>query len=186
MKFYAASMKTSLLFFALAISQFLSAQNSGLNQLDKDGKKDGKWVVYLDKNWKRMDDSSTAIYCRYTYYDHGTNIIPMGECGGSGFRLEKTGITTAATSNSKLLNGEYTWFDDKGILSSVHNFYDGEYISCKEYFNNGQVNQHFDYTKGCAGEAHSWTVYIYDKSGQLTQSLPTCKDKNGKWPKMKG
>lgn len=177
-------MKKSLLFFALLISQFLTAQNEKLNQLDEAGKKDGKWMVYLDKNWKKIEDSSAAVYYRYTYYDHGDNIIPMGQWGDSDFKLEKTETTT--TTNTKLLNGEYKWYDSKGILSSVHYFHNGDYVSCKEYFSNGQLNQHFDYTKGCAGEAHSWTMYIYNKSGELLRTDPVCKDKNGKWPKMRG
>lgn len=156
----------------------LFAQVEPLNQFDASGKKEGKWPVYLDKNWRKASDSTSAAYCRYTYYDHGTNIYPMGPCGGKGYTLE-------TTKADKLLNGEYKWYDSKGRLSSVHMFKDGEYISCKEYFPSGELSQHFDYTKKCDGQAHGWTVFCYNKKGDLILASPTCKDENGKWPVMR-
>lgn len=65
-------------------------------------------------------------------------------------------------------------------------FKNGEYISCKEYFPTGELSQNFDYTKKCEGQQHGWTVYIYNKKGNMTHILPTCKDKDGNWPKMRG
>lgn len=171
-------MKTKSIFTVLLLTftTFLFGQ---INQLDAQGKKDGKWTVYLDKDWKKVDDSSKALYKRYTYFDHGANIYPMGPCGGKGYKLE-------GDTKNKTLNGEYKWYDAKGKLSSVHVFKDGEYLSCKEYFPTGELSQHFDYTKKCEGQPHGWTVFIYDKKGNLTLTSPTCKDKDGNWPKMRG
>lgn len=170
------SLLTTLL---LTITSFIFAQTASLNQLEPNGKKDGKWAVYLDKDWKKIDDSAKASYYRYTYFDHGTNIYPMGQCGGKNYKLD-------GVAKNKLLDGEYKWYNGKGILSSVHVFKNGEYVSCKEYYPSGQVSQFFDYTKKCEGQQHGWTVYIYDKKGNLTLTSPTCKDKNGKWPTMRG
>jgi|JI10StandDraft_1071094.scaffolds.fasta_scaffold1614565_1 antitoxin component YwqK of YwqJK toxin-antitoxin module len=168
--------KSILTILLVTLTTFIFSQT---NQLDANGKKDGKWTVYLDKDWKKVDDSTKAVYRRYTYFDHGTNIYPMGPCGGKGYKLE-------GDTKSKILNGEYKWYDGKGKLSSVHIFKDGEYVSCKEYFPTGELSQHFDYTKKCEGQTHGWTVLIYDKKGNLILTSPTCKDENGNWPKMRG
>jgi antitoxin component YwqK of YwqJK toxin-antitoxin module len=142
-------------------------------------KKDGKWTVYLDKDWKNVGDTSKVIFRRYTYFDHGANIYPMGPCGGKGYKLE-------GDTNSKILNGEYKWYNRDGKLSSVHVFQNGEYISCKEYFPTGELSQYFDYTKKCDGKQYGWIVYIYDKRGSITQTIRMCEDKDGRWPKMRG
>lgn len=167
----------SILF--LSFLSLLGFSQDKLNQLDNNGKPNGKWLLYLDKDWAKVRDSSAALYFRYTYYDHGVHVLPMGPCGGKNYKLEKP-------HNNKLLDGEYKWYNAKGQLSSVHVFKNGEYVSCKEYFTSGELNQHFDYTKGCAGQEHSWTLFIYDKKGTLILESPTCKDEKGNWPKMKG
>lgn len=171
-------MKKQILFISLFIIIATTSFSQSLNQFDASGKKDGKWVVYLDKNWRKTTDTASAPYLRYTYYDHGTNVYPMGPCGKKGYRLE-----TATTG--KLLNGEYKWYDAKGRLSSVHVFHDGQYVSCKEYFPAGGLSQHFDYTKTCDGQPLGWTVFCYNRQGELILALPTCKDSKGKWPPMR-
>lgn len=178
------TMKTTsvLIFLLLITSGLIISQTPTLNQFDSDGKKDGKWVLYLDKDWKKVNDSTKAFYCRYSYFDHGTHIYPMGPCGGKGYKMEPVSFNDKKVV---LLEGEYKWFDSKGKLSSVHVFKDGEYVSCKEYFPTGELSQHFDYTKKCEGQTHGWIVYIYDKKGNLKLALPTCKDMNGKWPLMR-
>lgn len=176
----AKSILTSII---LVMTTLVLGQTLSLNRLDTKGKKDGKWIVYLDINWKKVDDSTKALYCRYTYFDHGTNIYPMGPCGGKGYKLEP-----GPTHNKMiiLLDGEYKWFDANGKLSSVHVLKNGEYVSCKEYFSTGELSQHFDYTKKCEGQPHGWSVTVYDKKGNIKLSSMTCKDKNGNWPPMRG
>ncbi len=171
--------KTNLLIvLLLTFSVFAFAQSAIINQLDSLGRKDGKWQIYLDKDWAKLTDSTKALYFRYTFFDHGVNIYPMGPCGKKGYKLQ-------TASSGKLLNGEYKWYDAKGHLSSVHIFNDGEYISCKEYFPGGELSQHFDYTKKCEGESHGWTVFCYNKKGDLILVSPTCRNEKGKWPVMR-
>ncbi len=171
----------TLVFLFLQTISF--GQTEKLNQKNIAGKRDGKWVLYYDSNWAKIEDSTKALYFRYTYYDNGVHIYPMGPCGKKSYRLEP-----ASLQNKKMtmLDGEYKWFDGKGRLSSVHVFKNGEYVSCKEYFKTGELSQFFDYTKKCPGQMHGWTVIIYDKKGNITLESPTCKDKNGNWPKMRG
>lgn len=175
--------KSILAIILQTVTMLIFGQTSGFNQMDAKGKKDGKWVIYLDKDWKKVDDSTKALYCRYTYFDHGTNIYPMGSCGGKGYKLEPS---SADSKKITVLEGEYKWYDANGKLSSVHVFKNGEYVSCKEYFSTGELSQHFDYTKKCEGQPHGWQVIVYDKKGNVKLSSMTCKDKNGNWPPMRG
>lgn len=172
---------TSVLFF-FTLTLFSYAQAEKINQIDPAGKKDGKWIVYLNDNWKELKDSANAVYCRYTYYDHGANIYPMGPCGKKNYKLEFPRNTNGKSGAIKLLDGEYKWLNEKGQLSSVHNFKMGEYIFCKEYFPSGQLSQHFDYTKKWEEQPHTWCLSIYDEKGNLKLEYYMKKDKNGKWP----
>lgn len=176
--------KLFFLSVALCLSLFAVSQSEKLNQLDDKGKKHGKWIIYLDNNWDKLKDSSKAVYFRYNYYDHGTSLYPMGPCGKKGWKLEV--ITPPGSTPGKFLNGEYKWYDTKGKLTSVHVLKNGEYVSCKEYYPTGELNQHFDYTKKCKGEVHGWGVYIYDKTGKLLMTSWMCRDENGEWPKTRG
>jgi len=171
---------TSLLFF-FSFTLLTSGQTDKINQLDPSGKKDGKWVVYWDRNWKTINDSSKALYYRYTVYSHGTNLYPMGRCGGKGYKLE-TMSESKDKKGIELLDGEYKWYDNKGRLSSIHVFKNGEYVSCKEYFSSGELNQYFDYTKKYQGQELTWCVTIYNKKGELVQDLYFRPDKNSLWP----
>lgn len=178
-------MHRSILKFVLVfiIIQSLSfAQET--NKLDDKGKRHGKWLVYLDNNWKRIDDSTKATYKKYTYYDHGVNIYPMGPCGKKGYRLESS-PEVSKKGNYIFLEGKFTWFNKKGKISSEHVFKNGEYISCKEYYPTGELEQFFDYTKKCEEQQHGWTVTLYNKDGTIKLVSPTCKDSNGNWPVMR-
>ncbi len=168
-------LKYSLCALFMGLSLYFSAQ---INQLDVAGKKHGKWIIYLDKNWAKTKDTTKASYYRYSFYDHGVHVYPMGECGGKGYTLKGP--------EGKILNGEYKWYDARGRLSSVHEFKNGEYISCKEYFTTGELQQYFDYTKKYQGQEQSWCVTVYDKKGKVILESYTYKDQKGHWPKMRG
>lgn len=178
------TMKTRIAYICLLLMMSAAGfcQHSDLNRRDAKGKKDGRWIVCLDKDWRKTEDSSKVLYYRFTWFEQGVNIYPMGPCGRKGYRLEP-----ALPENGEpvLLDGEYKWYDTDGKLSSVHVFKLGEYISCKEYFRNGKLSQHFDYTKKCEGEDQGWMITIYDKNGMVKTTAMTCKDKNGKWPLMR-
>lgn len=172
-------MKKLFLLSALFFSLFSIGQTEKLNQLDEKGKRHGKWKIYLDDNWAKVKDSTKAVFYRYNYYDHGVSLYPMGPCGKKGWKLEST---VAPGTPAKMLNGIYKWYTKDGRLSSEHVLKNGEYVSCKEYYPTGELNQHFDYTKKCKGETHGWGVYIYDKTGKLTMTSWMCRDKDGVWP----
>ena len=155
-----------------------------LNRFDKEGKKDGKWIIYLNSNWEKTTDTAEAVYCRYTYFDHGVNIYPMGPCGGKNWKLETSLYNNKQTGKIKLLDGEYKWFDPKGRISSIHVLKNGEYISCKEFYSSGKLKQYFDYTKNWKGEPHTWYVSVYDEDGNFKYDSYMRKI-NGQWPRTR-
>ena len=110
----------------------------------------------------------------------------MGAGGGKNYKMESSTDQSKQASKIKMLDGEYKWYNDKGKLQYVHVFKNGEYVSYKEYYATGELQTMFDYTKKCEGQPHSWTAYTYDKKGNVTSTSPTCKDKNGNYPKMRG
>jgi hypothetical protein len=178
-------MKTLLLLFTFLLSQLASAQSEKINQLDSAGKRHGKWLRYLDQNWKTTDDSSKAAYVRYTFYDHGINLYPMGACGKKGWKLEAP-ENPDKSSGIKMLDGEYKWYNEKGKLIFYHVFSKGEYVSYKEYYSSGKLHSSFDYTKHFSGQPHSWYMTEYDKSGAIKYEGYTKKDEKGHWPLMRG
>ncbi len=164
---------------------FSFSQAEKLNQLDANAKKDGKWILYLDAFGAKVD-SSKAVYCRYTYYDHGVHIYPMGNFISKGEKIEAKENDAQTAGKIKVLDGEYKCLDKNGKVKYIHVFKNGEYVSYKEFFDSGEIQTFFDYTKHCKGQSHSWYTYIYDKTGKLTYEDCTCKDAEGHWPKMKG
>lgn len=160
----------TLLLFCFTLTAF--SQNNLLNQEDSLGKKHGKWLVYWDANWKEVKDSSKSVYHRYTVYDHGENIYPMGSCGAKSWKLESDNKAA-----SKLLDGTYKWYNSKGQLSSEHVFMNGEYLDCKEYASDGKLSQHFAYSKIYKGQANTYGIYQYNKSN--TKYYIMCKGPNG-------
>lgn len=159
-------MRKLVFVYIIATSTSIASQNTW-NQFDNQGKKDGKWIVYLDENWRRTDDSSKAYFKRFTQYSHGTNIYPMGPCGKTRWKLEgkrDNGIT--------LLNGEYTWYNSHGKLISKHVFNEGKYEHCFEYYSNGNIEQHFNYTETHPEQNSCWTVTKYKKNGMMKIVIP--------------
>ena len=148
--------------FALTTWTVAHGQTDKLNQFDTNGKKDGKWTVYLDNQWKEVKDSEQAVYYRYTWYAHGTNTSPMGSFGK---------LTLVPADNDlqkgkpKLLDGEYKWQDKNGQTKFILVLKKGEFISYKEFYKSGQVHQYFDYTKKWQGQPHTYCMTIYDKTG---------------------
>jgi hypothetical protein len=162
----------------------VQGQMDSLNKFDSNHKKDGKWILYLDSRGDKVPDSTKAAFWRYTWYDHGTHIYPMG-----GF-IDKNGKIEGqqnreAGGKPQMLDGEYKCYE-KGKLKFVHTFKNGEYISYKEYFSSGQICSYFDYTKHFEGQPHTWYIYTYDKTGKLTFEGWIKKDEHGHWPSMRG
>jgi hypothetical protein len=174
-------MKTASLLLLLYYSLSSCAQTEKINQLDSAGKKNGRWILYLDAYGEKVADSAMATYYRYTYYDHGVHIYPMG-----GLTDKKGKIIASKNNNTKRLDGEYKCLDKNGKIKYIHVFENGEYISYKEFDKSGRLRTFFDYTKHCDNQPHSWYMYLYNDKGDTTYGECIKKDKNGQWPKMRG
>lgn len=167
----------SLLLFS-SITLLFYGQTEKLNQFDANGKKDGKWIVWLDKDWKLAKDSMAAVYFRYNYWDHGNNLYPMGSFGGS-YKLQIVSENSKIKKgNAKLLDGEYKWVNEKGHMFADHILKEGVYLEWKQYYKNGNLETHFDYTKTCDDGPHRCSIYLYNKAGKLKGAYP-CSDPRG-------
>lgn len=160
-------MKKVILLTFILFSFSLFSQE-GINQLDANGKKHGKWIVWLDTDWKLAKDSMSAAYYRYNYFNHGANIYAMGPWGGKNTKLEGVPNSVVKKGNAKQLDGTYKWFNSKGQLVSEHILKDGWYVSFKEYFPaSGQLQTFFDYTQHDAGDQYSYLMTMYNSKGEL-------------------
>lgn len=157
-----------------------------INKYDNKGKKHGKWIRYMDKNWNTLEDSSKAVFFRYTFYEHGANVHPMGGFGKNKLWKMKCSTDTSTQKGIKILNGDYKWHDPKGRLMYWHVLKDGVYISYKEFYETGELHQFFDYTKQVEGQPWSWYMIEYNKDGSIKYEEQIKKDENGNWPPMKG
>ena len=115
---------TWISFVLLALTARAPAQ---LNQYDAQHKKHGPWVVYLNSWWKEVSDSTRATYRKYTWYDHGENLYPMGP-RDKHWKLVHKDSSDSDSSRIKLLNGSYTWIDKKGVTRGIDVFSKGQYV----------------------------------------------------------
>ena len=153
----------------------------GLNAQNK--KEPVKRTVHMDYTWTLVEDTSKAMFIRYTYMDNGTNIYPLGPWGKKHWTLKPD---TANISKPQVLNGTYTWYDKKGRKRSEHTYKDGMPRLIKEFRKSGTIEQRFDYSKKCKNQKHGWQLTNYKKSGEVKFTWQVCKDEQGNWPKLKG
>ena len=171
--------RTFIVLSLLLLQLFGSAQEK-INQLDENGRRHGKWKIYLHKEtWKTTDDSTKTEYYRFTYYDHGLNLYPMGPCGKKSYKLIIPEGEASEKQGTKLLDGEYTWLNNKGKLNSIQVFDKGEYVAAKEY-KGESLEQYFDYTRKAESHQHGWTLTQYKKDGGVKNTY-IYKTIQGKW-----
>lgn len=154
---------TWISFVLLALTARAPAQ---LNQYDAQHKKHGPWLVYLNSWWKEVSDSTRATYRKYTWYDHGENLYPMGP-RDKHWKLVHKDSSDADSSRIRLLNGAYTWIDKKGVTRGIDVFRKGQYVLYKWFYPSGKLNQVFDYTKKWKGQEHTWLASEYDRQGRV-------------------
>lgn len=165
---------TLIIGFAATSSAFAQ-----LNQRDGKGKKDGKWIIYLDEKWKPVSDSSHAYYSRYTYYDHGVDIYPIGR-GKNSFHIAE-GKTNAVKGKPLLLNDNYRWVDKDGTTRSTNNYKNGEPVQIQFFYANGKQSRDFEYTKSWKGVPHTYHVIVFDKTGTPNAYFYMRKERENDW-----
>ncbi len=141
-----------------------------MNQFDSNGKKDGKWTVFLDARWNQLKDSSQAVYYRYTYFDHGINTIPMSPRGMRPKAKAETPEGEDLRPGEPIaMNGVYKWFDPKGKVGMMQEFKDGEMVAYKDYRRNGKLRQEIDFTQKYLEEPYTYQIWFTDKKGNRTR-----------------
>jgi hypothetical protein len=179
-------MKISVATLLLLFSTSFFSQNEKLNQYDSLGKKHGKWILYLDELGDKVRDTTKATCFRYTWYDHGVHIYPMGGFIVKSGKLVSPDGKAPVIGQPTMLNGEYKCYDKNGKLKFVHVFENGNYISYTEFYKSGEKLSFFDYAKHCDDQPWSWYMYTCDKKGNVTYQECISKGLNGKWPPMRG
>ena len=173
-------MKTKIMFsmfiIGMMMTTILFGQNETINRYDSKGKKDGKWIEYLDSKWKVVKDSSHAFYYAYNYYRHGENrfVISFGDEYKLYDKLETIGGSTQQNNKIKILDGEYKWLDKQGRTVSVGSFKNGEHLWSKYYFwkhNNeklaGTLHEYYDFTRKYDAQSDSYYMEVYDEKGKM-------------------
>ncbi len=148
-----------ILLFFISIQEIVMGQNFAINQLNEKGKKTGKWLIYLDENWKEVKDTNASIYKYYDEYLNGKPLIGIGKI------KHKNRLEEPAKNNGKLLNGEYKWFKKDNSLLEKFYFRNGELVNSQEYKKNNEVEFYFDYTISYDNNPYSYGMYYYMKNG---------------------
>lgn len=151
----------AFLFLFLCATLSLQAQPSNRRTSEK---KQGPSLVYLDAAWFKVKDSTKAVYCRYTYFEKGENIYPMGPRDRK-WTLKHNGEETRMPCGARLLNGEYVWVDGKGRTRSIDHFDSGNYVKYQWFYKSGQINQVFNYREHWREQEHTYQVKLYSKTG---------------------
>gem|GEM_PF-1042604 len=156
----------ALFLFFFGASLLVKGQADTLNQY-AEGRKNGTWRIYLNKQFKEVKDSNKAYFSRYKYYDYGLDLDAMGHCGKK-WKLVDSTIDKQVSSKIKPMNGTYTWVDEKGITRTIITAKNGNCLVVKYYDPKGQLRSIWDYSKQWRGMAHAFSVILYDKKGNVS------------------
>lgn len=178
-------MKTALLslLFAMVISFAALGQTAASNGYDAKGKKDGKWIMYMNYHGGKEKDSTKAVYKRYTTYQHGRDLYPIITLSEIKGRIETTGAK-GEPGKPALLDGEYITYDAKGRLAIGHTFNKGVYVSNQVYYAPGKMRDQVNFAKPCGGQDNSVTIYYFDESGKIIKEGCVKREVNGRLIKI--
>ncbi|HSY75940.1 MAG TPA: hypothetical protein VK890_03740 [Bacteroidia bacterium] len=175
-------MKTFTLFLLL-VSSIAFGQTERLNQLDSAGRKDGKWIMYYNNYCSVIKDSPKASYYCYVYYVHGRKYVTEATWGDKKWKLVDSANNLQRSGKIKLLDGKYTWYNEKGQLMTIRYYDKGELVYNKLFYPSGKLCEWLDYTKQFKGQPHSGYLYEYVKNGTPKDTVPLhiYKDKKGSY-----
>lgn len=117
----------------LLIGSEFFAQNDTLNKFNNKGKKNGYWIKYLDQNVSPVDSINSYFY-GYELYDNGTSLFVYNK----DWWLKQSKLSYNDSLPKKgspiLLNGIFSWYDNKDSLPSIIETYKNGYpISIEAY-----------------------------------------------------
>jgi len=152
----------------LTLTLLLSALCAqGQDLLDANGKRHGRWTVWMDANWKDVKDSTQAHYARYVHFDNGELLQMLNPIRQKDWKQEYEAQTAPLAVDSKLVHGRYSWYGAKGNLICVQEFNNGEPVSIDVYRANGSLDMRVDYTKRWMEQPNTAFVATQEKSGAV-------------------
>lgn len=157
----------TLILVTLLLPFKASAQADTLNQYNAEGERTGWWLVYLDEQLKEVKDSSKATHLKYTIYKGKFDYYNMGTIGSKKSPVIFPESDTLLVNGLKLLNGEYRSNHKNGQTQFILVAKNGVFVDYKEFYPNGQLKTHFDYTEVCGEKPYQWCIYMYEKDGAL-------------------
>jgi len=134
-------MKTVFLIVFLFLCQCVTAQNipKNLNFTDKDSKRQGKWTILFDKDFKPIEKAAQVSYYRLIEYkdDKPTGTVTDYYLNGKK-QFEGQMI---ADRPEEVMDGNCIWYQENGNKSQQATFNEGQILGeIKEYNSNGTLN----------------------------------------------
>lgn len=147
-----------ILFFSLITFRLpCLSQDNKINQFDSQGRRNGKWLIYVDKNWKAVKDTNIASFKLYELFLNGKSNYHL-----IGKRKHTGNLGSKIDTINKLLDGEYKWYDKQGILTDWYIFKKGDIVMQKHYSKNGDILDYSDYNITYDNEPYSFGMYLRD------------------------
>lgn len=155
----------SLLIVFSSVNTF--SQSDTLNQFDSNGEKTGWWIIYLNDNFEKQEDSVGATHLMYDYRTGWFSHYSWGQA----LESKKHSVyfpdnDTLKVGRYTLLNGDYITKYKDGTIRSVLSASNGILIEYKKFWPNGQLDDHFIYSAECGAPIHT-CLLEYNKKGEL-------------------
>ncbi|MCC6372192.1 MAG: hypothetical protein IT236_14405 [Bacteroidia bacterium] len=116
----------------LQSSDLLLGQTDTLNKLSTSGKKNGYWKVFLDEHADPVESIEKACFYGIELYDNGEHVQKYYKHKVSGLTMKFDGVLPPK-GKPELINGTFTWFDNKGFLQSLETYKNGQPLYIKSY-----------------------------------------------------
>ncbi|WP_448528787.1 tetratricopeptide repeat protein [Raineya sp.] len=137
-------MKKLCLIFNICLIGFLSvqAQNNipkAPNKTDTQGRRQGKWVILFDKDWK-VTSSNDVAYYRMTEYKEGKPIGKVRDYYAHNHKIQFEGEMIDDTPQQEVMKGLCVWYYDTGLKMQEARYNDkGNMLERKNYDENGKL-----------------------------------------------
>ena len=145
----------------------------------KNGKRDGKWIIWFDKNWYPTDNSNNTSFYREITFQNGQ---PVGKVIDYYRSRKKQFEGELLSYEPEINNGWCIWYFENGNKSS-----EGNYIKGKKegkysiYYENGKIEHAFQYdqemakAKGLFANQSQFLAILKGEGNYKTIGSPTLK-----------
>lgn len=167
---------TIMFIFIILSCIIISEQLIAINSFDDNGKRIGKWLVYLDKNLHAVEDSTNYQFYKTANYVTGRPIGYVSYYYKSGKLYFQTPVRSL--DPDVYVDGEIKYFSENGDTLKILNYYMG-YLEGPAIFNYQDGSPHFqgNFTNG--KRSGIWKQWDKDGNygiGKYSNDLP-----EGQW-----